>query len=82
MKNFLNKDKNSIFLSSKTYIYKSSIKNKFCNFGIKLLLIIVFFSLIITFQLKKTDNETYTSFENGNKLTYCIPHVFKKRNGG
>ena len=83
MKNFVCIEKYALFFKtqkSMTYNYKYLNKNQFHNFIIKSLLIIVFFSLIIIFQSNVTNNETYTSFENGNKLTYLKKEMVDKFN--
>ena len=77
MNALLNKEKYIMHFQKKDYNY--STKNKLFYIEIKSLLIIIFF-LLITKSLNTTKSETYTSFEDGHKITYLKKEMVVKFN--
>ena len=78
MKNLGKKEENIIFFEKKDF-KKDSITNRFLYIGIKSLLYIILLFLI-TISLNILKNETNTSFENGNTVTYLKKEMVDKFN--
>ena len=73
------KKKENIIICEKKDFKKYSIKNRVLYIEIKSLLYIVLL-LLITISLNISKSETYTLFENGNKITYLKKEMVDKFN--
>ena len=78
MKNLGKKEEYIMFFEQKEF-KKYSIKNRFLYIEVKSLLYFVLL-ILITISLNLSKSETYTSIENGNKITYLKKEMVDKFN--